>query len=248
MEQLEHKSFLFGLVNQVLGGPVASLLTALGFHVDPSHPVIPDHVIMAVFTALLLTVVALWFRPRIRVEDPGKLQLVLEAAVGGLLGMLKENVGPKGRQFLGLVGTLGLFILVSNLMGLVPGFSSPTTNLNVPVGCALVSFLYYNYQGVVAHGLFSYLKHFLGPVLPLAIVMLPIEIISHLSRILSLSVRLFGNIFGEELVILVLASLIPFLVPLPMMAFAVFGSLLQAFVFIMLTMIYLGSAVAMEEH
>jgi F-type H+-transporting ATPase subunit a len=248
MEQLEHKSFLFGLVNQVLGGPVASLLTALGFHVDPSHPVIPDHVIMAVFTALLLTVVAVWFRPRIRVEDPGKLQLVLEAAVGGLLGMLKENVGPKGRQFLGLVGTLGLFILVSNLMGLVPGFSSPTTNLNVPVGCALVSFLYYNYQGVVAHGLFSYLKHFLGPVLPLAIVMLPIEIISHLSRILSLSVRLFGNIFGEELVILVLASLIPFLVPLPMMAFAVFGSLLQAFVFIMLTMIYLGSAVAMEEH
>ena len=248
MEQLEHKSFLFGIVNQVLGPPIAALLTALGFHVDPAHPVIPDHVIMAFFTAVLLTVGAAWFRPRIRVEEPGRLQLALEAMVGALLGMLEENVGPRGRQFLGLVGTLGLFILVSNLAGLVPGLSSPTTNLNVPVGCALVSFLYYNYQGVRAHGLGSYLKHFLGPVLPLAIIMLPIEIISHLSRVLSLSIRLFGNIFGEELVILVLASLIPFLVPLPMMAFAVFGSLLQAFVFIMLTMIYLGGAVAMEEH
>jgi F-type H+-transporting ATPase subunit a len=248
VEQLEHKSFLFGIVNQWFGAPVASILDALGFHVDPAHPVIPDHVIMAFFVAALLTAGAVWFRSRIRVEEPGKLQLALEALVGGLLGMLDENVGPKGRQFLGLVGTLGLFILVSNLAGLVPGLSSPTTNLNVPVGCALVSFLYYNYQGVRAHGLVSYLKHFLGPVLPLAIIMLPIEIISHLSRVLSLSVRLFGNIFGEELVILVLASLIPFLVPLPMMAFAIFGSLLQAFVFIMLTMIYLCGAVAAEEH
>ncbi|MGH9463139.1 MAG: F0F1 ATP synthase subunit A, partial [Vicinamibacteria bacterium] len=248
MEQLEHKSFLFGILNQVLGGPVASLLTAIGFHVDPAHPVIPDHVIMAFFFAALLTAGAAWFRSRIRVEEPGRRQLALEALVSGLLGMLAENVGPKGRQFLGLVGTLGLFILVCNLAGLIPGLSSPTTNLNVTVGCALVSFLYYNYQGIRAHGLGSYLKHFLGPVLPLAVIMLPIEIISHISRVLSLSIRLFGNIFGEELVILVLASLIPFLVPLPMMAFAVFGSLLQAFVFIMLTMIYLGGAVAMEEH
>ena len=226
MEELEHKSFLFGLL----------------------HGAVPDHVLMALFIGLLLIVGAVWFRSRIRVEEPGRLQLVLEAAVGGLIGMLKENVGPKGPKFLGLVGTLGLFILTCNLAGLVPGLSSPTTNLNVTVGCALVSFLYYNYQGVLAQGLLPYLKHFLGPVLPMAIIMLPIEIISHISRVLSLSMRLFGNIFGEELVILVLASLIPFLVPLPMMAFAVFGSLLQAFVFIMLTMIYLGGAVAMEEH
>ena len=235
MEQLEHKSFLFGILNHLFGG-------------DAAHPVVPDHVIMACFIAIFLTLGGLWFRSKIRVEEPGRLQLVLEALVGALQGMLDENVGPKGRQFLSLVGTLGLFILFCNLAGLIPGLSSPTTNLNVPVGCALVSFLYYNYQGVRAHGLVSYLKHFLGPVLPLAIIMLPIEIISHLSRVLSLSVRLFGNIFGEELVILVLASLIPFLVPLPMMAFAIFGSMLQAFVFIMLTMIYLGGAVAMEEH
>lgn len=230
MEQFEHHSALSGILESV-------------FHLH-----LPDHVVMAVFVALLLSGFALWFRPRISVENPGKLQLTFEAVVSALKDMLHENVGHKGREFLGLVGTLGLFILVSNLLGLIPFFSSPTVSLNMPVGCALVSFLYYNYQGIRTQGAGSYFKHFLGPVLPLAIIMLPIEIISHLSRVLSLSIRLFGNIFGEELVVLVLASLVPFLVPVPMMLFGVFGSLLQAFVFVMLTMIYLGGAVAAEEH
>lgn len=230
MEQFEHHSALSGVLESV-------------FHIHA-----PDHVVMAAFVALLLTAFALWVRGRISVENPGKLQLVLEAAVSGLIGMLEENVGHKGRQFLGLVGTLGLFILVSNLLGLIPFFSSPTVSLNMPVGCALVSFLYYNYQGIRAKGVGPYFKHFLGPLLPLAVIMLPIEIISHLSRVLSLSIRLFGNIFGEELVVLVLGSLVPFVVPVPMMLFGVFGSMLQAFVFTMLTMIYLGGAVAAEEH
>ena len=230
MEQFEHHSALSGILESV-------------FHIH-----LPDHVVMAIFVALLLVGFALWFKSRISVENPGKLQLVLEALVGGVIGMLEETVGHKGRQFLGLVGTLGLFILVSNLLGLVPFFSSPTVSLNMPVGCALVTFLYYNFQGIRAQGVGPYFKHFLGPVLPLAIIMLPIEIISHISRVLSLSIRLFGNIFGEELVVLVLASLIPFVVPVPMMLFGVFGSILQAFVFIMLTMIYLGGAVAAEEH
>jgi F-type H+-transporting ATPase subunit a len=230
MEQFEHHSALSGILESV-------------FHIH-----LPDHVVMAIFVAVLLTGFALWFRSRISLENPGKLQLVLESLVGGLIGMLEENVGHKGRQFLGLVGTLGLFILTSNLLGLVPFFSSPTVSLNMPVGCALVTFLYYNFQGIRAQGVGPYFKHFLGPLLPLAIIMLPIEIISHLSRVLSLSIRLFGNIFGEELVVLVLGSLIPFVVPVPMMLFGVFGSLLQAFVFIMLTMIYLGGAVAAEEH
>jgi len=230
MEQFEHQSALSGVLESV-------------FHIHA-----PDHVVMAAFVALLLTAFALWVRGSLSVENPGKLQLVLEAAVAGLIGMLEENVGHKGRQFLGLVGTLGLFILVSNLLGLIPFFSSPTVSLNMPVGCALVSFLYYNYQGIRAKGVGPYFKHFLGPLLPLAVIMLPIEIISHLSRVLSLSIRLFGNIFGEELVVLVLGSLVPFVVPVPMMLFGVFGSMLQAFVFTMLTMIYLGGAVAAEEH
>ena len=213
------------------------------FHIHP-----PDHVVMAVFAALLLSVLAVVFRRRISIEDPGKVQLVLEGIIGGLLALLRENVGPKGRPFLGLVGTLALFILVSNLLGLIPWFSSPTVSINMPVGCALVAFFYYNYQGIRAHGARKYFAHFLGPSPYLAVVMLPIEIISHISRILSLSVRLFGNIFGEELVVIVFAFLVPFVVPIPMMAFGVFGSTLQAFVFTMLTVIYLGGAVAAEEH
>lgn len=213
------------------------------FHVHP-----PDHIVMAVFVAVLLSAFAVFFRRRISVEKPGRFQLLLEGLVGGLLSLLRDNVGAKGRPFLGLVGTLGLFILVSNLFGLVPYFSSPTVSINMPVGCALVAFLYYNLQGIRAHGVKKYFAHFLGPSPWLAPVMLPIEIISHLSRILSLSVRLFGNIFGEELVVVVFAFLIPFVVPVPMMAFGVFGSTLQAFVFTMLTVIYLGGAVAAEEH
>ncbi len=213
------------------------------FHVHP-----PDHLVMAVFAATALSVFAIRFRRRISVENPGRLQLVLEGLVGVLLGLLRDNVGPKGRPFLGLVGTLAVFILLSNLLGLVPFFSSPTVSINMPVGCALVAFFYYNLQGIREYGAKKYFAHFLGPSPYLAVVMLPIEIISHLSRILSLSVRLFGNIFGEELVVIVFAFLVPLVIPVPMMLFGVFGSTLQAFVFTMLTVIYLGGAVVAEEH
>jgi F-type H+-transporting ATPase subunit a len=248
MEQLHHELLIVKWVNALLGHPVAALLSSLGFQVDPTHQVLPDYLVMSFLVGLGLTATGLWFRRRIRVEDPGKLQLALEAAVGGLLSMLEEYVGQKGRQFLALVGTLGLFILLGNLLGLVPGFMSPTSNLNVTVGCAVVSFLYYNFQGIRTQGLLHYLKHFVGPIPLMAPIMIPIEAISHFSRILSLSFRLFGNIFGEELVILILASLIPFLIPLPMMFFAIFTGVLQAFVFVMLTVIYLQGAVAAEDH
>ena len=231
MEQLEHKSFIYHALEHY-------------FH----HEVLPDHLIMAVFVAMVLAGFAIWFRGRISVENPGKLQLVLEAIVSLLQDLLVDNIGTKGRPFLGLVGTLGLFILMSNLIGLVPYFSSPTTSLNMTLGCALVAFLYYNYQGIRAQGAGNYFKHFLGPLPVLAPLMLPIEIISHFSRIISLSLRLFGNIFGEELVIASLAVMVAFLIPVPMMLFGVFGAVLQAFVFIMLTMVYLGGAVASEEH
>jgi F-type H+-transporting ATPase subunit a len=232
MEQFEHKSYLYHVLEGVFGG----------------HSPVPDHVVMAVFIALFLAGFAFWFRSQIRVENPGKLQLVFETIVGALKGMIVDNIGEKGRPFLGLVGTLGLYILFCNLFGLFPFFSSPTVNLNFTVGCALVAFLYYNYQGIQAQGALNYFKHFLGPLLPLAVIMLPIEIISHFSRIMSLSLRLFGNIFGEELVIAALGTMVAYVVPVPMMLFGVFGSLLQSFVFIMLTMVYIGGAVAIEEH
>ena len=231
MEQLEHKSFIYEWLEHT-------------YH----REVIPDHVIMAFFMAALLAGFALWFKNKISVDNPGKLQLFLETIVGALKDMLVDNVGERGRPFLGLIGTLGLFILACNWVGLVPYFASPTVNLNFTVGCAIVAFLYYNYQGIVAQGAGHYFKHFLGPLPALAPLMLPIEIISHFSRIVSLSLRLFGNIFGEELVIAALAFMVAWLVPIPMMLFGVFGGMLQAFVFIMLTMVYLGGAVASEEH
>ena len=156
-------------------------------------------------------------------------------------------IGPEGRQFVPVLGTLGLFIATANLLGLLPEMASPTANLNVPAGCAVFIFLYYNAQGVKKHGFLGYLKHFSGPKWWMAPIFFPIEIISQFSRPLSLTVRLFCNIFGEDLVIIIIVSLVPFVAPLPMMAMAIFTSLLQAYIFIMLSSVYLSGAIASEH-
>ena len=145
-----------------------------------------------------------------------------------------------------------VFILSGNLMGLIPGLMAPTSKINVTLGCALTVWVYYHIQGIKEQGPVAYFKHFAmppGSPLFLAPLMLIIELISHLSRVMSLSLRLFGNIFGEELVILILFSIIPFLVPLPMMFLGLVTASLQAFIFVLLSTIYLGGAVATEhEH
>jgi F-type H+-transporting ATPase subunit a len=147
------------------------------------------------------------------------------------------------------ISTLGTFIAVSNLIGLLPEMGSPTANLNVTAGCAIFVFLYYHYQGIKRHGAWGYFKiTFLGPVWWLGWLFLPIEVVSHLSRVLSLSMRLFGNIYGEDMVIIVIGSyLLTFVGPIPVMALAIFTSLLQAFIFVMLSTLYLSGAMA-EEH
>ena len=199
-----------------------------------------------------LTVLCLIVRSRLSVENPGKLQIVLEDGVGAVNGLLEEWIGPKGRQFLPLVATLGVFILVGNYMGLIPGLMAPTSSINVTLGCALTIWVYYHYQGVRAQGIVAYLKHFAmppGSPVFIAPLMFVIEIISHLSRVMSLSLRLFGNIFGEELVILILFTIIPFFIPLPMMLLGLVTGGLQAFIFMLLSVIYLQGAVAVEhEH
>jgi F-type H+-transporting ATPase subunit a len=169
-----------------------------------------------------------------------------------VLGLLEEWIGPKGGQFLPLIATLGVFILVGNYMGLIPGLMAPTSSINVTLGCALTTWVFYHYQGVRAQGIVAYIKHFAmppGSPVFIAPLMFVIEIISHLSRVMSLSLRLFGNIFGEELVILILFSIIPWLVPLPMMFLGLVTGGLQAFIFMLLSVIYLQGAVAVEhEH
>jgi F-type H+-transporting ATPase subunit a len=251
MEKLHHELWIVHAINVIFGPIAAAILRALGREVPAHGNIIPDYLAVIILLIAVLTVFSLLVRSRLSVEEPGKLQIVLEDGLTGFLGMLDDVVGPKGRRYLPLVGTLGLFILLCNLSGMVPGLMAPTSNYNVTLGCAITVFVYYHFQGIREQGLGSYLKHFAAPPgapVWIAPIMLPIELISHFSRVLSLSLRLFGNIFGEELVILILASIIPFLVPLPMMLLGLVTSTLQAVIFVMLTMIYLGGAVQSEGH
>jgi F-type H+-transporting ATPase subunit a len=183
---------------------------------------------------------------------PGPLQNFAEVVLEAFFDLLEQMIGKQGRQFLPLVGTVGLFILTSNLLGNLPGFQAPTANWNTTVALALTVFVWYNYAGIRKHGLAGYLKHFCGPIWWLAPIMFPIEFIGHLARPVSLSVRLFGNIFGEESVIGILISLawlvMPYMIWLGvMLPLSLFTAAVQTFVFIMLTMVYIGGAVE-EGH
>jgi F-type H+-transporting ATPase subunit a len=250
MENLHHELWIVQAINAVLGPLAAAILRALGRPVpDPAH-VIPDYLAISIVIIAGLTVLSLVVKSRLSVENPGKLQIVFEDALNGLNGLLDDWVGPKGRRYLPLVGTMFVFIWVSNMAGMVPGLMAPTSNFNVTLGCAITVWVYYHYQGMKEQGVGPYLKHFAAPPgapLAMAPLMLPIELISHFARVLSLSIRLFGNIFGEELVILILASIVPFFVPLPMMFLGLLTGTLQAVIFAILTMVYLGGAVASEH-
>lgn len=247
MEELEHSLFIVELFNKVFGKPVVSLLAILGIQPkDPAHPV-PDYIVMCLIVVLFL-IPALGLASRKLTIIPSRRQNLLELIVQTFESLLVDLIGETGKKFAPLVGTIGLFILTSNLLGLIPGLMSPTSKLNVTAGCAVTVFIYYHWQGMKAQGVLKYLKHFTGPIPLLAPLFLPIEIISHFSRPVSLSIRLFGNIFAEELLIVIVASIIPFLLPLPFMTISIFTAVIQAFVFILLTCIYLAGAVAHEEE
>jgi F-type H+-transporting ATPase subunit a len=247
MEELEHGLFIVDLFNKVCGKPLSFLLGLVGIEVKNPEHLFPDYIVMSLIVAVAL-IVFFGLASRKLNLVPSKLQSILELIIQTFENLLVEIIGEQGKKYLPLVATIGLFILVCNLLGLVPGFMSPTSKLNVTVGCALAVFVYYHWQGIKSQGLFKYLKNFSGPIPLLAPLLLPIEIISHFSRPVSLSVRLFGNIFAEELLILVIASIIPFFVPLPFMAIAIFTAVIQAFVFVLLACIYIAGAVAHEEE
>src|SRR4026207_1084744 len=182
MEKLEHPLWIVGFVNAVLGPPVRAIGEALGYHFT-GHHVIPNYLVMVLLIVTGLTVLSLIVRSRLSVENPGKLQIVLEDGVRAVLGLLEEWIGPKGAEFLPLIATLGIFILIGNYMGLVPGLMAPTSSINVTLGCAVTIWVYYHYQGVRARGILSYLKHFAmppGSPVFIAPLMFVIEIISHL--------------------------------------------------------------------
>ena len=250
MDLLHHQLWVTEAVNAVFGPIAAAILRAFGREV-PHGNVIPDYLAMLLLITLVLTIFSLIVRSRLSVENPGRLQIVLEDFVNGFHSLLDDFVGPKGRRYLPLVGSMFLLIWLSNLAGLVPGLMAPTSNLNVTLGCALTVWVFYHVEGVKEQGLVAYLKHFAvppGSPVAMAPLMLIIELISHVARVMSLTLRLFGNIFGEELVIIILASLVPFIVPLPMMFLGLLTGTLQALIFVILTMVYLGAAVTVEHH
>ncbi len=217
----------------------------LGLNSEP--PAIPDHVVMSVCVGGILIGISLLTRKNLKLVPTGP-QNAIEMIFEALNNLLISIIGPKGPRYFPIIATLALFILFGNLIGLVPFCKSPTSNLNVTLSCAIVIFIYYHWQGIKEQGLVKYLKHFAGPMPFLAILMFPLEIISHLARVMSLSIRLFGNIMGEDIIIIILFMLLPYIVPIPMMIFAIFTSVLQAFIFSMLSMMYIAGAVADEGH
>jgi F-type H+-transporting ATPase subunit a len=203
---------------------------------------IPTHVVMFLFV-VLVAVVLLWFlRGKLSVESPHKRQQTFEVGVEALRGLLLDLVGPGGMKHFPVVATFGILILLSNLTGMLPDMIAPTANLNVTLALAITSFLYYNYVGIRENGLLGHLKHFGGPVPSIAIMifLFPIELISNLARIMSLSVRLFGNIFGEEQLSGAIASLAQWLLPVLLMPLGLLTSVIQTFIFVVLSMVYLG--------
>ena len=203
------------------------------------------HVTYTWVIMIMLAVVTFVVRGALNLVPAGW-QNFFEVILVSLADFMDSTIGPGGRRFMPLIGTLAIFILIANLMGLFPGMASPTANVNTNVALAVTVFAIYQFVGFRKHGI-GYLKQFLGPVWWLIPMMLPIELISHLARPITLAVRLFGNIRGEDMVILVLGFLIPLILPIPMMAFAVFTSVLQTLVFILLSMVYLAGALS-DEH
>jgi F-type H+-transporting ATPase subunit a len=234
------------ILNQLFASPVTSLLRAV--HVEPKYPAAPisNSFAMELLVFLLLVALFVLLRSRLSVNNPGGLQHAFEGVEGFIQGQSNEIIGHHSEGYTAFLSTLFLFILFSNLLGVIPTFESPTAVPIVPLGCAICAFFYYQAQGFKHAGI-GYLKHFAGPMPALAPLMIPIEIISHLARVLSLTIRLFANMFAGDMVTLVFVSLLPIAFPIPFLGLHIFVSLLQAYIFVLLTTVYLQGAVA-DEH
>jgi F-type H+-transporting ATPase subunit a len=233
-------------LNQMFAGPVDSLLNAV--HVTPVYPRAPitNAVAMELLVFLVLVTYFMVVRLTLSVETPNGVQHLAEVTNEFVTEQGEQVIGHGHEQFTSYLTALGMFILLSNLMGLIPGLESPTANVTVPLGLALVTFVYYHFYGIRANG-FGYIKQFLGPVWWLSPLLLLIEVISHFARILSLTVRLYANMYAGDLVVLAFFSLIPVGIPIIFLGLHFGVAIIQAYVFMLLTMIYLSIAVA-HDH
>jgi F-type H+-transporting ATPase subunit a len=215
---------------------------------------LPPHVSNGIIVSIILLIIVIAGYRRIKkagdeIVPEAKLtaRTFAEVVVEALSGLVENTMGPRGAEFMLIIGTLALFILFNNIAGLVPGFAPATSNVNTTFACSLTVFVLTHVYGVREHGV-KYLKHFVGPFWWLAILFVPIELISHLARPLSLGLRLFGNMTGDHLVTAIFFGLIPFLMPVPFLFLGLFVAFVQTFVFILLSMAYFSGAVAHEEH
>jgi F-type H+-transporting ATPase subunit a len=220
---------------------IVKFFELIGFgHFAHAYP----HVVYSWFVMILLIIFAFLAVRKIDMI-PSKAQNIFEIIVSGIEEFMVDITGEEGRKFFPLIATVFLYIATCNLMGLIPGFYPPTASINTTLSCALTVVIFTHVIGIRFHGA-KYIKHFLGPIWWLSPLILIIELIGHLARILSLSIRLFGNITGHELVLGILFVLAgAAFAPLPIMALGIFVALLQAFVFFLLSIIYFAGA--MEE-
>jgi len=241
----ETELFVTRILNNSLAGLGNSLIGLVGM--APQERPWANYVAMQLLVALIVIVVFAILRPRLSVDRPGKLQHIFELVYEFVSGQAEENAGHDGHRYVTYFGTVFIFVLFANLIGVIPGFESPTMIPSVPAGLAVATFCYYNIMGVQANGPFKYAAHFAGPIWWMAPLMIPIEIVSHLARPLSLTIRLFANMYAGEQVTGVFLKLTLLLVPALFMGLHVFVSLLQAYIFMLLTMMYVGGAVAHDQ-
>lgn len=241
---LQH--FLAHWLNLVFARPVTFLMNLIGHPpLNPAHP-INGVFTMEIVAFLILLTFFIIVRVSLSVEKPGTAQQLAEMVEELVTNQTEPIIGHRHRVYLAFLTALGLFVLVNNLLGLIPDVETPTSSPVVPLGLALVTFVYYHVQGLRSNKA-AYVKQFLGPLWWMMPLMLLIEIISHLARILSLTIRLFANMFASDLLILISFSIIPLVLPVVFIGFHLFVSLIQAYVFMMLAAIYVGQAIA-HEH
>ncbi len=251
---VEHELWLTAILNKLFGVVVSAILSAIGLPAaDAAHP-IPNYIAMELLVAALIITGAMWLRKRLSVDSPGTFQHIMETIVKFTRDMNEEIIGHGSARYVAMIGTLGIFIGISNILGLIPTFSTPTGHIEVTLGCAVAAFLYYNYQGIRQHGIGGFLKHLCGPnmgniwiTLFMGGLMFPIEVIGNLGRLLSLSVRLYANMAVGDILEAVFTGMVPIGVPAIFMALHLFVSALQAYIFMLLPAIYISMAVS-EEH
>lgn len=243
MASEEHHSIFYEPVNRVWHWSVETV----GLGEQLGEVEVPEHVVMGLFVVAVVAAIFIPLRSRLSVDKPSKLQQMLELFVEGLAGLMEDIIGHgAARRFMPMIGALGVFIFLSNISGVFFFLQPPTGNTNTTFALSITAWVYYHLSGIRKHGL-AYFRQFLGPIPALFLLFIPLELISHFARAVSLGLRLFGNIFGEHSVTNVFFMIIPFIVPFPMMALGVFGATLQTFIFCMLTMVYIAGAEASEH-